>query len=99
MARCIAPAISRLILKLFVVKHNMDRWVVGQLELAKSTCLTEPSADRGPRRGSPAGVVDAPDAGVKLRSRKQEDPFLPWRLAPAVCFRIRGTRRASEIHP
>ena len=23
---------------------------------------TEPSADRGPRRGSPAGVVDAPDA-------------------------------------
>jgi hypothetical protein len=23
---------------------------------------TEPSADRGPQRGSPAGVVDAPDA-------------------------------------
>ena len=24
--------------------------------------ITEPSADRGPQRGSPAGVVDAPDA-------------------------------------
>jgi hypothetical protein len=67
MARCIALAISYFILELFVPKHNMDRWVVGQLELAKSTCLTEPSAV-------------APDAGVKLRSRKREDPFLPWRL-------------------
>jgi hypothetical protein len=25
--------------------------------------ITEPSADRGPQRGSPAGVVDARDAG------------------------------------
>jgi hypothetical protein len=32
------------------------------LELVEAT--TEPSADRGPRRGSPAGVVDAPDPGV-----------------------------------
>jgi len=35
MARRIALAISRLILKLFVVKHNMDRWVVGQFGVAK----------------------------------------------------------------
>src|SRR5687767_2035112 len=27
---------------------------------------TEPSADRGPQRGSPAGLVDAPDAGIDL---------------------------------
>ena len=38
MARCIALAISRLILKLFVVKHNTDRRVVS-LELAKWTAL------------------------------------------------------------
>ena len=28
--------------------------------------IAEPSADRGPRRGSPAGVVDAPDAKVNF---------------------------------
>jgi hypothetical protein len=32
--------------------------------------LTEPSADRGPRRGSPAGVVEAPDASVNRRGKR-----------------------------
>jgi len=100
MARCIALAISRLILKLFVVKHNMDRWVVGQFGVSEIDCLTEPSS------------AGAPDAGVKLRtkrvahdarSRRQEqeagNPIPHLALAPAFCFLIRGTRRASEIHP
>jgi hypothetical protein len=38
--------------------------------------LTEPSAGRGPQWGSPAGVVDAPDAGVKLRT--QQVAHHPW---------------------
>jgi hypothetical protein len=41
---------------------------------------TEPSADRGPLRGGPAGVVDAPDArvnfGVKQIAEPRECPRL-----------------------
>jgi hypothetical protein len=44
--------------------------VVGQFVVSKIDCLTEPSAGRGPQRGSPPGVVDAPDAGVKLRTKQ-----------------------------
>jgi hypothetical protein len=36
-------------------------WVVYSNSLWLAQALTEPSVDRGPRRGSPAGVVDAPD--------------------------------------
>jgi hypothetical protein len=46
------------------------RKVVGQFGVSEIDYLTEPSADRGPRRGSPAGVVDAPDAGGKRRTKQ-----------------------------
>jgi hypothetical protein len=36
---------------------------VMQFRVQALACVTEPCADRGPRRGSPAGVVDAPDPG------------------------------------
>jgi len=37
-------------------------------ERLRSDVHTEPSADRGPQRGSPAGVVDAPDCKLNLTS-------------------------------
>jgi prephenate dehydratase len=44
--------------------ENYTRFVLLSRDWQRSRSnLTEPSADRGPRRGSPAGVVDAPDAG------------------------------------
>jgi hypothetical protein len=45
---------------------------VGQFDKSGSEPITEPSADRGPQRGSPAGVVDAPDA--KLNSEYLVNP-------------------------
>jgi hypothetical protein len=44
--------------------------------------VTEPSADRGPRRGSPAGVVDAPDA--RSYFRKTDTCGLARLLHPAL---------------
>src|SRR5882672_7201991 len=37
-------------------------------ERLRSDVHREPTADRGPQRGSPAGVVDAPDAKLNLTS-------------------------------
>jgi hypothetical protein len=58
-------------------RHNQDKTDAEQCQLSPPCGLwvslkltdrafTEPSADRGPQRGSPAGVVDAPDASVNL---------------------------------
>jgi hypothetical protein len=78
MARCIALAISRLILKLFVVKHNTDRRVVS-LELAKSTVRAQASLNQT----DPLPIDDA-------RSRRQEQqagkPIPPLAPARAVCY-------------
>jgi hypothetical protein len=43
-----------------VPRNRLDR------PLCAPAPITEPGADRGPRRGSPAGVVDAPDARVNF---------------------------------
>jgi hypothetical protein len=40
-------------------------------------CHTEPSADRGPQRGSPAGVVDAPDARVYFGNERKKCRPIP----------------------
>src|SRR5882672_11795504 len=54
----------------FSKQYDME--VVGQFDKSEVGAITEPSADRGPRRGSPAGVVDAPDA--KLNSEYSLNP-------------------------
>jgi len=45
-------------------RKRLEQEVAGQGDISEACADTEPSADRGPRRGSPAGVVDAPDARV-----------------------------------
>ena len=37
------------------------------------TINTEPCADRGPQRGSPAGVVDAPDAAINFGDNDKQN--------------------------
>ncbi len=45
---------------------------MGQFGVSDVRAVTEPSADRGPRRGSPAGVVDVPDAKVYFGNKPRQ---------------------------